>query len=378
MLEATKHVSAELDRIVDIVKEFYRVLGKRNWVFFDALNLDRVEKIVSMPSPQEAESELISYLKEQGTLEKMITMLNCFPEMRPRLDLLRKAEQDYLSQRYYSSVLVTVSVMDGFVNDLFKDERRGLHARTPEDMRAEDCIAAIWEGLPSVQQTFTKSVHKRIDEPIYEVYRHAIMHGMATDFDNDVVASKAWCMLFAVCDWAKAKLKSRDVSEKPVDLKQALADYVEIQKRNDEQKKRLAKWKPHVVDLDNPSAGDVELINDCESFFTAWVSKNYGELGSFFPNSAGYRASAQAGKAREYYAPHPITGFVIERINRTAASVAQVKARVASDNGGWVASIRFVRFDGDNLAADWESGKWKVMQYATSPFIDVGESANGE
>lgn len=331
-----------------------------------------------MPSPQEAEFELIGYLKEEGTLEKMITMLNCFPEMRPRLDLLRKAEKDYLSQRYYSSVLVTVSVMDGFVNDLFKEERRGLHARTPEDMRSEDCIAAIWEGLPSVQQTFTKSVHKRIDEPVYEVYRHAIMHGMATDFDNDVVASKAWCMLFAVCDWAKAKLKSRDVSEKPVDLKQAIADHAEIQKRNAEQKKRLAEWRPHIVDLDNPSEGDVEIINDCEVFFSAWASKNYGKLGSFFPKGAGLRASAQAGEAREYYAPHPITGFAVERIDRTAASIAQVKVRVDSENGGWVASIRFVRFNGNDLVADWEPGKWKVLQYATNPFKDVEGLSDGE
>lgn len=40
VLDTAKHVNAELDRIVDTVKEFYRVLGKRNWVFYDALNLD--------------------------------------------------------------------------------------------------------------------------------------------------------------------------------------------------------------------------------------------------------------------------------------------------------------------------------------------------
>jgi hypothetical protein len=48
--------------------------------------------------------------------------------------------------------------MGGFANDAFKAERKGLHARGAEELRSEDRVATVWDGLPSVQKTFTRSV----------------------------------------------------------------------------------------------------------------------------------------------------------------------------------------------------------------------------
>lgn len=186
-----KAIEDELTRITGIVERFYKTLGERHWVFSDALNLDRIDEILNEGSPEKSETALIDYLKEPGTLSGPINRLNRFPDMRPRLDLLRKAEADYRQGRYYSAVLVVVSVMDGFVNDFNKSERRGLHARAPHEMESNDGAATIFAGLPSVQEVFTKSVCKRNDEPLFEVERHALMHGMATNYDNEVIASKA-------------------------------------------------------------------------------------------------------------------------------------------------------------------------------------------
>ncbi len=124
-------------------------------------------------TPEEAEREFIEYLKEKDALHWMIIRLNRFPDMQPRIPLLEKEEKDYLAGCYYSSVLVTVSVMDGFVNDAFKAERKGLHAREAEELHSEDCVATVWDGLPSVQKTFTKRVFARRDQPVYEVHRTA-------------------------------------------------------------------------------------------------------------------------------------------------------------------------------------------------------------
>jgi hypothetical protein len=166
------------DDLISLVDGFYRLLGPRNWVFSNALNLERMRKVVAMPTPEEAERELAAYLGEDGTLLQMVSWLNRFPDMRPRLPLLKKAVRDYLEGRYYSSVLVTVSTMDGFVNDAFRsEERRGLHARRPEELHVDDCVATVWDGLPSAQEAFTKSFYARVDTPVYEVYRNGIMHG---------------------------------------------------------------------------------------------------------------------------------------------------------------------------------------------------------
>jgi hypothetical protein len=44
---------------------------------------------------------------------------------------------------------------------------------------------------------------------LYELYRNGIIHGTLLNYDNDVVATKAWNRLFAVVDWAKARTKEQ-------------------------------------------------------------------------------------------------------------------------------------------------------------------------
>ena len=279
---AARGITEELDGLVSLVDDFYRLLGDRNWVFSDVLNLDRMRKVVAQPTPEEAERELIEYLKEKDVLHWMITRLNRFPDMRPRIPLLEKAERDYLEGRYYSSVLVTVSMMDGFVNDAFKSERKGLHAREAKELHSKDCVATVWDGLPSVQKSYTRSVSAREDKPVYEVYRNGIMHGMITDYDNDVVASKAWCMLFAVGDWVDSVTREQKEDEgNRQSLVEMLRYLSEIRERNAENDIKLKAWKKHQVNLEHPISPDDEVRRSCNDFLEAWKAKNYGALGSF-------------------------------------------------------------------------------------------------
>lgn len=305
----------------------------------------------------------------------MIVRLNRFPDMRPRIPLLEKAERDYLEGRYYSSVLVTVSMMDGFVNDAFKAERKGLHAREAGELRSEDCVATVWDGLPSVQKTFTKSFFAREDRPVYEVHRNGIMHGMITDYDNDVVASKAWCMLFAVGDWVDSVTRAQKEGEgNRQSLVETLRHLSEMHERNAESDIRLKAWKKHQVDLEHPSSPDDEVLRSCNGFLEAWRAKNYGALGSFFPNIVDMTSGKLAGQARELYSPHPIEEYEIEEIDRPAAAVALARVRIRFQSRSWTALIRLCRFDGADLTAEWEPGAWKVNRYGVDPFTDIEEA----
>ena len=367
--EEMEKTKAKLDETLGIVERFYSVLGKRNWVFNDALNLDRMKTILENDEADEAEKALISYFKEPGMLETQINRLHCFPDMRPRLPLLRKAEIDYREGRYYSSTLVVVTVMDGFVNDVNKASRTGLHALKPEELASEDCVATVLAGLPSVQRAFTKTARKRIDTPLYEVQRHALVHGMATDFDNDIIASKAWCILFAIADWKKSKEKAV-VSEKD---KPSLIDAIrELKVAQAELKKntmKLDSWERHNVCLENPSEPDREVIDSYVAYCTAWKNGNYGRLADFLPNFTNKSKRAMAGEARETYAEHPISDFKIKSIVRPAASIAIASIHFQSDEQNWDAEIRFAKFDNRNQpAAEWEVGSWKATQYETAPF----------
>lgn len=366
-------ISEEVDDLVSLVDNFYCLLGSRHWVFSSVLNLDRMKTVVSQNTPEDAESELIKYFKEKDTLHWMITRLNRFPEMRTRIPLLEKAKHDYLEGRYYSSILVTISVMDGFVNDISKFEgRKGLHAREPEELYSKNSVATVWEGLPSIHRTFTKSFHMRKDTKINEVYRHGIMHGMTTNYDNDVVATKAWCMLFAVGDWADDKIEAREKTEEDHQtLAQTLKNHCENLRRISEDQQRLGEWQKHYVDLEHPNEADRELKENCIHFLEAWKTKNYGRLGTFFPNFVGKTIRAQAGEANGIYSSHPIENYEIREIERPAPGIALVKIKFYSPAKAWSTVIRFVRFNDGYPVAEWRQGEWKVMQYATAPFAEI-------
>ena len=371
--ERANNINNELDRITDIVKNFYKTFGKNHWVFSDALSLDRVESILENTNSKDAETAFIEYLKEPNVLDVQINRLNRFPDMRPRLDLLRKAGLDYREGRYYSAVLVVVSVMDGFVNDLNKAERRGLHARTAQEMETEDCAATILAGLPSVQRVFTKSVRKRMDEPLYEVERNALMHGMATNYDNDVIASKAWCMLFAIADWAESSEQIPDSKMEAPSPFETIRKYKELNRDNKRNLRLLNQWTAHEVALSNPSDPDAEVIDTVMNYCDAWKAKNYGRLSDYFPNYINASKGKMAGEARDAYEPHPIDDYKVNSITRPAAATAMVRIRLESTSQSWQAEIRLARLDKNNHpAAEWEPGEWKVMLYCTSPFIDVG------
>lgn len=372
-------INKQLDDLTALVAKFYETLGSKNWVLSDYLSIQRLESILDTESPDVAEARLIEYFQEKETLPGIIMLLNRFLDMRPRIPLLEKAARDYLEGRFYSSVLVTISVMDGFKNDVHKDHRVGLHATSSEELQTNNGIATIHVGLPSAQAMFSKSVNGRIDEEIFDVLRNGIMHGMTTNYDNAIVATKAWCLLFAVCDWAKEIVNPKEPVQKPHNpqtIWRLLRGIIDKRKSLDEHKRVLDDWSPHEVDILSPSPNDIGLIGDCMNFFLTWKNQNYGELGTFFPNFTGDSYGKMAGSARSLYSDHPIDSFSIIKIDRPAASVAETIVRLHHDEWSWTTKIRLVKYNGTEIVADWEPGEWKVMRYGVDPFEDISEESS--
>lgn len=160
-------------------------------------------KVVAQPVDA-AERTLIDYYKGDDVLAFMTRALRSLPGMAPRMGLIERARRDYVAGRYYSTVLLLIAVMDGFVNDMDTARRRGLHARDDDEMSAWDSVVGHHLGLAKAHRTFTKTFSKTSEKEIHELYRNGIVHGTLTNFDNDIVATKAWNRLFAVADWAKS------------------------------------------------------------------------------------------------------------------------------------------------------------------------------
>ncbi len=364
-------IKEELQRIISIVDRFYELLGEHNWIFSNVLNLNKAEEIINAQTIEEAEQKIVSYLKENDVLSVEIRKLNRFQDMRPRMDLLLNARKDFLEGRYYSVVLVLIAVMDGFVNDIEKIRRRGLHARCSEEMYQDDCVAAMLAGLPSVQKVFTKAVKKRNDEPVFDIYRNGIMHGMVTNFDNEIIAAKAWLMLFGVCDWADGILNtSNDSTQEEMTIEEALKKMLEMGERNRLAQEYLDSWNSHNVNLDDPACEeDKVLLLACESFLNAWKDKNYGKLSRYFPNYSKQPIGQMAKTARLEYSRYPIADFEIKSVEREAPAVAYLNAAVCAENLIWGVRLRWVRLNNGGFAsADCEPGEWKLMRYLIDPF----------
>ena len=73
-------------------------------------------------------------------------------------------------------------------------------------MSAWDKAAGHHQGLANAHRTWTKRVSKLDSSEQFELRRHGLVHGMLPNFDNPVIATKAWNLLFAVSDWADGEV----------------------------------------------------------------------------------------------------------------------------------------------------------------------------
>src|SRR5690606_23907873 len=113
------------------------------------------------------------------------------------------------------------------------DTRQGLHTRPAEDMVAWDSVAGHHLGLSHAHQSVPKGFYKTDFSEVRELYRNGIMHGMLVNFDNEIVATKAWNRLFAVADWADARTRHAEPKVEPPSLRESLSQLKEVRNRVD-------------------------------------------------------------------------------------------------------------------------------------------------
>ncbi len=358
----------EYRRITDAVDSFYAILGPRNWVFHGDLNLSKIERVIETEDSSEAERRLIDYYREAGCIEASVRRLCRFEGMRPRRGLLNKALTDYNEGRYYSTVLVLLAVMDGFVNDFEKESRKGLHTRPAEDMVAWDSVAGHHLGLSHAHRSFLKGFYKTDESEVVELYRNGIMHGVLVNFDNEMVSTKAWNRLFAVADWAEARTKQAAPVEAEPSLRETFAKIRSVQEEN----RRLSEWQPHEHDVSPDGGSSSEVAGVCGDFLERWQKRQWGLLGGHFLTFGSGKPSVgeQARVAKDLYSPHELGAYTLLKVRHVAAAVAQVDVMLVVDGVSRQVSLRWVRTGEEGqTASEWVEGTWKLAPYGPSVFL---------
>src|SRR5205823_3936182 len=129
-------------------------------------------------------------------------------------------------------------------------------------------------GLTNAHRTFTKSFSKVSDEEVHELYRNGIMHGNLPNFDNDIVATKAWNRLFAVADWATSRQKQSTPPKREPTFKELLGQI----RDNEEARKALDEWRPRHITEDDPGFADEAVYQSASAYLDAWRKKNFGRM----------------------------------------------------------------------------------------------------
>ena len=314
-------IEHQLNHLADVVDRFYDRLGPRTWIFHGSLDISAVEAILDQTANcEETEQRFIEIYRDEDYLAFWTRWLCNIDNLRERAHQIERAREHYCADQFDSVALHLVAVMDGFVNDFEPEQRRGLASRDPDAMVAWDSVVGHHLGLTNALKAYDKTIKKRVDEEVYELHRHGIVHGTITRFDNIVVATKAWNMLFAVADWATATRKARQPETPKPTLREVLRQIA----TNARTKKKLEGWKPSHVSVSDAQFDDHEIHALTVEFLTSWRERNFGALARF-PSRQFRRGTAtpgrMAGQLREAFDGFVLSGFRVIELENTAPAI---------------------------------------------------------
>ncbi len=355
-------IEREMNHLVSVVDRFYDRLGPRNWVFHGSLNVSSVEAILEQtPNSQEAEQKFIELYRDEESLAFWTRWTTSVDGLRERSHQIERAREHYFADHFDSAALHLIAVMDGFVNDFEPDRRRGLASRDPASMVAWDSVVGHHLGLTNALKAYNKTIKKRVDEEVYELHRHGIVHGTITRFDNVVVATKAWNMLFAVADWATATREARQ-PEAPIPT---FRDVLRKMAQTAKTKKVLEAWKPSLLSVSDARFRDHEIHALTIEFLNGWRDRNFGTLARLPSRqlSFGEKSRGQfAGQLRESFDGLVLSDFRVTELENTAPAIWMSRGSATVNETAGTFECRWVLEEADgSFGYGSDSALWRLV-----------------
>ena len=345
----------ELTHLVAVVDRFYDRLGPSNWIFHDSVNISAVEAILEhTTTSEEAEQRFIEIYSDEDYLAFWSRQLYRVDGLRERAHQIERAREHYSAGQFDSAALHLIAVMDGFVNDFEPDVRRDLSSRDPDAMTAWDSVVGHHLGLTNALKAYKKTIKKRVDEEVYELHRNGIVHGTITRFDNLVVATKAWNMLFAVVDWAVATAKARQ-PEAPKPTPRETFQQTRTTAR------MLEAWISSRLSDSDAGFEDHDIHSLTVKFLSNWRERNFGALARF-PMSRETTPGKMAGQLRKDFEGSVLSEFRVTELENTAPAiwVSRGEATVNGTPGTFECRWTIEEADG-NFEYGSDSALWRLV-----------------
>ena len=200
--ERGKEIYESAERHTELPDKFNGKFAEYGWFATEELCVDLMEQALAIfqkDGIEQAEKYICSkfdddYFKFRSHRMKAILV---WKDTR-RGEFLELAYTDHKHGRYHASVPVVLAQIDGLCLDTNKE----LFYGNKSALVIDNSIAAHETGLLSHAKKASKPRKKTTDSPIHFPYRHGIMHGRDLAYDNELVSTKCFFLLFALRPWA--------------------------------------------------------------------------------------------------------------------------------------------------------------------------------
>lgn len=374
--EKYEKLKSDFENLVVQMDCYNKNFSDRGWIVYDLIKTEFVEnanKIFENEGMDEAEKYILNYYTND--VKSMTTFLY-YPskEFKDRTELIKIALDDHFNKRYYSSVLMFLTIVDGIINDFTKS--KGFFAEGV-DLDCWDCIVDCSNGLKKLKGIYNTSRKKTNTEEIYFPYRNGILHGRDLKYGNEYVSSKCLVMLFAISDWIKSKStedKRKETLKKelnPPPLNESVKRYTQIQ----EDRKIIQQWKPQniIIGTDIPENGSsneyikYEYLHEFIKMLEYWKQKNYGKLAIkleiLFNNEI--TPNFRPKRCRELFEKNILKRYKLISVKDQAIymKVIEIEVTVEKENRQITGIMRFgMVYEGNDSCAlpNNKNGKWNI------------------
>ncbi len=373
MRKELKRLEAQLAHLTNSIDRFYELLSDRHWVFHGSLSLDRLADALSEGDADRLQAAVIDQYNDPEKMKFDLLRAKAVLELRRYSTLIDLAFDDYLNARFYSTTLTLLPILDQFASAV-SDDRRGLHSLAEHKLVVFDSLVAHHKGLGATQKSFTKSFNTVSDEPLYELHRNGILHGNFTNFNNIVVASKAWNRLFALLDWRESLIEAARPPEAETNLSEAFSKLAETRART----KTIEAWRPRpkrLVSAHGRAAVEEEPVTQATvALLEAWKAGNFGALAAHLSESSeGKTRRAHIGEVRSRFASTPLSDFELVSVEMRGAAAGHVVVDLTIDEVTQRSEFRMLRADelGHVHPEGDPKGTWRSI--ATDPAGMIGK-----
>ncbi len=341
-LSKLPELKKQTELIIFMPDKFNGYYSCSGWIAHESMNFPLMERAVLYASEgnmTKGEEELSDYFISQD-IDWLVRGLKNLPEFAIRFKLIKLAYKDTIEKRYYASILLLLSIIDGVVNDISKS--KGFFTETT-DLMAWDSVAAHSTGLSSIRDIFNQTRKKTNSEEIFLPLRNGILHGRDLNYDNKFVLGKCWCTLLALYDWAQAlnKLKENPpLPEKQLtfkesiqELRNTIEEYQQSKIRNEKIHQDVENWKPRVIDNKNINPENFHEFSpekEAYQFCLNWLNKNYGKIAvqKYHFGKNDINIGKESGKIRKELEDKVLNDFNIINIKDETPAISEITVNV--------------------------------------------------